>query len=73
MEKLSAKESVEGCNTALRGSLREPKGFSEGKPEATKPRGRNPQGFAAKGLPAENPEGALTLPCSAVSAPKSLS
>ena len=42
MEKLSPKESVEGADTLLRGSVRAPKGFS-------------------KGLPKENPEGALTL------------
>ena len=65
-EKLSPKESVEGEDTALRGSVRAPNGFSEGKPEAAKPRWRSPWGFAAKGLPKENPEGALTLPRSAV-------
>ena len=42
MEKLSPKESVEGANTLLRGSVRAPEGFSEGKPEAAKPRGRSP-------------------------------
>ena len=31
------------------------------------------RGIAAKGLPMENPQGALTLPCSRVSAPKTLS
>ena len=51
MEKLSPKESVEGADTVLRGSVRAPQGFSEGKPEAAKPRG----------LPEDNPEGALTL------------
>ena len=55
MEKLSPKESVEGGNTALRGSVRAPEGFSEGKPEAAKSWGRSPQGFADKGLPEENP------------------
>ena len=40
VEKLSPKESVEGDDTVLRGSVRAPKGFSEGKPEAAKPRGR---------------------------------
>ena len=39
VEKLSPKESVEGANTVLRGSVRALKGFSEGKPEAVKPRG----------------------------------
>ena len=34
VEKLSPKESVEGADTVLRGSLRAPEGFSEGKPEA---------------------------------------
>ena len=57
----------------LRGSVRAPKGFSEGKPEASKPRGRSPQGFEAEGLPEENPEEALTLPRSTVSAPEALS
>ena len=45
VEKLSPKKSVEGTDTVLRGSVRAPKGFSEGKPEASKPRGRSPQGF----------------------------
>ena len=55
VEKLSPKESVEGADTVLRGSVRAPEGFSEGKPEAAKPRGRSPRGFAAEGLPEENP------------------
>ena len=67
------KESVEGDDTVLRGSVRAPEGFSEGKPEAAKPRGRSPRGFAAKGLPEENPKGVLTLPRSTVLAPKALS
>ena len=62
------KESGEGDDTVLRGSVMAPEGFSEGKPEAAKPRGHSPQGFTAKGLPEENPEGALTLPRSTVSA-----
>ena len=37
MEKLSPKESVEDANTVLWGSVRAPKGFSEGKPKAAKP------------------------------------
>ena len=73
MEKLSPMESVEGADTVLRGIVRAPEGFSEGKPEAVKPRGRSPQGFVAKGLPEESPEGALTLPRSTVSAPEALS
>ena len=73
MEKRSPKESVEGANTVLRGSVRVPKGFSEGKPKAAKPRGRSPQGFAAEVSPKENPKGALTLPRSTVPAPESLS
>ena len=73
LEKLSPKESVESADTVLRGSVRAPKEFSEGKPEAAKPRRRSPQGFAAKGLPEENPEGALTLPRSKVAAPEALS
>ena len=40
VEKLSPKESAEGADTVLRGSVRAPKGFSEGKPEAAKPKGR---------------------------------
>ena len=71
--KLSPKESVEGVDTVLRGSVRAPEEFSQGKPEAAKPRGRSPQGFEAEGLPEENPEGALTLPRSTVSAPEALS
>ena len=73
MEKLSPKESVEGTNTVLRGSVRAPKGFSEGKPKTSKQRGRSPRCFEAEGLPEENPEGALTLPRSTVSAPVELS
>ena len=46
MEKLSPKESVEVGNTALRGSVRAPKGFSKAKPKAAKPRWRSPQGFS---------------------------
>ena len=72
MEKLSPKESVDGGNTALRSSVRAPKGFSKGKTKAVKPRGRSARGFAAEGLPEENPEGALTLPPSAVLAPEAL-
>ena len=67
------KESVKGDDTVLRGSVRAPEGFSEGKPKAAKPRGRSPQGFAVKGLPEENSEGALTLHRSTVSAPEELS
>ena len=73
VEKLSPKESVEGTNTVLRGSVSALKGGSEGKPEASKPRGHSPRGFEAEGLPEENPEGALTLPRSTVLAPKALS
>ena len=46
----------------IRGRVRPPEGFTMGKAEAEKLRGRSPHGFAAKGLPKENPEGALTLP-----------
>ena len=67
------KESVEGDDTVLRGNVRAPEGFSEGKPKAAKPRGRSPRGFAAAGLPKENPEEALTQPQSTVSAPEALS
>ena len=42
VEKLSPKESVEGADTVVRGSVRAPEGFSEGKPEAAKPRGHSP-------------------------------
>ena len=68
MEKLSNKESVEGADAVLQDSVRAPKGFSEGKREAAQPRGRSPRGFAAE----ENPEGALTLPGSTVSATEAL-
>ena len=70
---MSLKESVEGANTVLRGTVRAPERFSKGKPMAVKPRGHSPQGFAAKSLPEENPEGALTLPRSTVSAPEAFS
>ena len=39
VEKLCLKDSVKGADTVLRGSARTPKEFSEGKPEAAKPRG----------------------------------
>ena len=55
------------------GSLRAPSRFSWGKPSAAKPRGLRPLGFAALGLPSENPSGALTLPRSIVYAPLTLS
>ena len=51
VEKLSPKESVKSGNTALRDHVRAPEGFSEGKPEAAKPRGHSPRGLAAEGLP----------------------
>ena len=70
MEKLSPKESVEGADTVLRGSVTDPERFSEGKPEAAKPRGRSPKVFLAVGLAKENLKGALTLPRSTVSALK---
>ena len=73
VEKLSPKESVEGANTVLRGNVRAPKEFSEGKPEAAKPRGRSPQVFTAKGLPEKNPKGALTLPSSRESVTEAIS
>ena len=50
VKKLSPKESVKGADTVLRGSVRATKGFSEGKPEAAKPRGSSPQGFSAESL-----------------------
>ena len=42
VKKLSSKESVEGADTVLRGSVRAPEVLSKGKPEAEKPRGRRP-------------------------------
>ena len=73
MEKLSPKESVEGAITVLRGSVRAPKGFSEGKPEASKPKGLRPLRFEASGFPSRNPLGALTLPRITVSVTEALS
>ena len=70
VEKLSPKESVEGADTVIRGSVRAPEGFSESKPKAAKLRGQSPRGFAAVGIPEENPKGALILPRSTVSAPE---
>ena len=55
VEKLAPQESVEGADTVLRGSVRVPEGFSEGKPQAAKLRGRSPQGFAAEGCPRKIP------------------
>ena len=66
VQKMSPKESVDGADTVLRGIVRAFKGFSQGKPKAAKTRGRSPRGFAAKGLPEENPEGALILTRSSV-------
>ena len=37
VKKLSPKESVEGADTVLRGSVRAPKEFSEGKPKGAQP------------------------------------
>ena len=65
-KKLSPQESSLGAYTVLLGSVRDPWGFSSGKTLAAKPWGGSPQDFAAKGLPEENPEGALTLPLSTV-------
>ena len=73
MEKLSLKESAKGACIVRRGSVRAPKGFSEGSPEASRPRERSPQGFAAKSLSEENSKGALTLPLSTMQAPLALS
>ena len=42
VEKLSPEESVKGANTVVRGSVRAPKGYSKGKPEAAKSRGAAP-------------------------------
>ena len=42
-EKMSPKDSVEGADTLLRGSVRALNGFSDGEPKAAKPRGRSPQ------------------------------
>ena len=39
VEKRPPKESLEGAHTVLRGSVRAPEGFSEGKPKAAKTRG----------------------------------
>ena len=55
VNKLSPKGSVEGDDTVLRGRVRAPEGFSEGKPKAEKPRGPIPLGFADKGLPQHCP------------------
>ena len=50
VEKMSPKESVEGAYTVLRGSLRAPKGFAEGKPKASKPRGHRSLRFSSSGF-----------------------
>ena len=62
MDKLSPKESVEGAETVLRGSVRAPEGFSEGKPKAAKLRERSPRGFArgkSRGSPHTAPQHSL--------------
>ena len=53
VETLSPKESVEGANTVLRAIVRTLEGFSEDKPEASKPRGHSPLGFEAILVPEE--------------------
>ena len=66
VKKLSPKESVEGADTVLRGSMRAPEGFSEGKAEAAKPRRRSPRGFAAAAQcrhPRHSPEGTVIPLC----------
>ena len=55
VEKLSPKECVEGADTVLRGSVRAPKGFSEGKAEAAKPRGRSPEVLQPRVCPRKIP------------------
>ena len=62
MQKLCPNESVEDADIMLRGSVMAPEGFS-----------RTNSRFAAKGLPEENPEGALTLPHSKVLALEAIS
>ena len=59
-EKLSPKDSVEGGDNALRGSVRAPEGFSEGKPEAVKPRGRSPK-VLSLASPSGNPLGTFNI------------
>ena len=46
MEKLSSKKSIEGADTVQRGSVRAPKGFSNGKPEGAQPQRFCSQWFA---------------------------
>ena len=57
--KLSPKESVEGGNTVIRGSVRAPEGFSEGKPKGAQPPRISSQGFArgkSRGSPHTAPQ-----------------
>ena len=54
-EKLSRKESVKGANTVLRGSVRAPEGFSEGKVKASKPRGAAPKVLQPRVCPRKIP------------------
>ena len=53
MEKLSPKESVKGAVTMLRGSVRDPEGFNEGKSEAAKSNGAQPPRVCLKKIPRE--------------------
>ena len=55
VEKLSPKESVKGADTVLRGSVRAPKGLSEGRPKAANPRGRSAQGLQPRVCPRKIP------------------
>ena len=70
VDKLSPKESVEGGNTALRGSARAPKEFLGRQTRGFKAEGAQLLRFCSQGFAKENPKGALTLPSSAVSPPE---
>ena len=63
VEILSPKESVKGTHTVLRGSVRAPKGFSDGKPEAAKPREPSHRPASQCGHPRHSNEGTVIPLC----------
>jgi hypothetical protein len=65
VEKLSPKE-CRGCQHCAKGQCEGSRGIFRGQTQGFKIEGAQPRGFAAKGLPEENPEGALTQPRSTV-------
>ena len=55
MEIQSPKDSVKGADAVLRGSVKAPEGFSEGKPKAVKPRCASPKVLQPRVCPRKIP------------------